>query len=374
MNKMKYVIVGAGASGIFSAISIKEKDPTSEVILLDKNNKIGKKIYATGNGKCNIGNTKVDEFSYNNNFAYELINDKEINLYIEYLNAHHILLRKRENLLYPYSESAASVVEILEETLRKLGIKVLLNTEFKDYKTGDLITVICKDKEIECDKLIISTGGSSSPIFGTDGSIFNILRRHKYNIVPLLPSLCPLITSNVSKELDGVRAKGKVSLYEKDKIVYEENGEILFKKDGLSGVCIFNCSAFIARSKHKNYTIKIDLLCDCDKVIKIQDLPSLINQKLLTYLKKIYQNEDLIYRLRNLEFKVIDLYPFASSQVSSGGVSIDNIDKISFESKIEKNVYFTGEVIDVDGLCGGYNLMWCFISALKMVEKLWNTY
>ncbi|MEG1565727.1 MAG: NAD(P)/FAD-dependent oxidoreductase, partial [Bacilli bacterium] len=253
----KIAIIGAGASGIVAAIKLKEKNPSFMVVLIDKNNKIGKKIYATGNGKCNIGNVRVNENSYNVNSINSFINEKKVKSYIEELKTLGIYVKEKDGLLYPINECAASVVDVLSEKINKLGVKCKLNTTVINYEPSNYgyILKYGDNTTEEFDEVIISTGGAASSLYGNSLAIFEMLKKHGYHITPLFPGLCPVKTTLINKELNGVREKALITLFSEGKSVYSEEGEVLFKEDGLSGISIFNISSIIARNPNKKYEI-----------------------------------------------------------------------------------------------------------------------
>ncbi len=353
----KVAIIGGGISGVFAAIRIKEKHSDYEVSIFEHNDKLLKKIYATGNGKCNFANLGELTDKYNNErFVLPIINDFDANDIICYFNEIGVASKNIGNLVYPYSESAVTVADKLLKKIKKLGIDVHLKTEVKDYRNNELLT---DSGTFSYDALIISVGGKSSPKLGSTGSFFPVLSQHNYKINEFHPSLCPIKTKENTKSVEGLRHKVVVSLYNKNKCVYLEEGELLFKKDGLSGMVIFNMSHYINLLKDKkNVAIHVDFAKD-----RYEDYYSLLNPKLADYLSK---NKIDIH---NAKFTFKSFYDFDNSQVSSGGVDINEVDK-TLQSKKEKNVYFIGEALDVDAVCGGYNIMWALSSAEKVSENI----
>ncbi|MEG0977974.1 MAG: aminoacetone oxidase family FAD-binding enzyme [Bacilli bacterium] len=365
----KIAIIGAGASGIVAAIKLKEKNPSFMVVLIDKNNKIGKKIYATGNGKCNIGNVRVNENSYNVNSINSFINEKKVKSYIEELKTLGIYVKEKDGLLYPINECAASVVDVLSEKINKLGVKCKLNTTVINYEPSNYgyILKYGDNTTEEFDEVIISTGGAASSLYGNSLAIFEMLKKHGYHITPLFPGLCPVKTTLINKELNGVREKALITLFSEGKSVYSEEGEVLFKEDGLSGISIFNISSIIARNPNKKYEITLNFLYNIDDK-KIMDYTTVINPNLLRFIYLKYgKNVDLNKILKSFTVEYQKNYDFVNSQVCVGGVDIADINISSYSSKIEDHVYLIGEVLNVDGLCGGYNLMFAIISALELV-------
>lgn len=351
----KVLIVGGGISGVFASIRIKELHPDYEVSVFEHNDKLLKKIYATGNGKCNFANTGSLENKYNNNFALDIINDFNAEDIINYFKTMQIPARFVGELVYPYSESSETVANQLLKRIDELGIKVYLSTEVIDYSKDRLIT---NKGEYPYDILICSVGGKSSKL-GSNGSFYNTLCSHGYELKETYPSLVAIKTKENTKMVEGLRAKAKVSLYKDNNLIHIEDGEVLFKKDGLSGIVIFNMSHFIAMEKDKNnISIHIDFAPNIEG-----EYESLVSPKLAKYLRNNNLDiHDTVFHFKNF-------YDYEYSQVTSGGLSLKEID-INLKSKKENNVYFIGEVLDIDAVCGGYNIMWALASANKVATKI----
>ena len=360
---MKIGIIGGGASGVFAAIRIKELHPNYDVVIFERNNKLLKKIYATGNGRCNFANSDPIEGAYSKDFAYQILKEFDHNKINEYFDSIGIKSRKLDNLYYPYSLSAATVAEKLIDKINQLKIDVVLDAKVDSYNGQKEISVI--GKKYKFDALVFACGGKSSPQFGTDGNVYSLLETHEYKIEKLSPSLCPIKTKENVNKLDGVRAKAKVTLFDKNKEVYSEDGEVQFRSDAISGIVIFNIAFMINKLNLQadTTTIKLDFVPEVENNIKKEEYNSYLNEKLSSYLIK--NNIDI----HNATFTFKSFYNFDNSQVSSGGVSIKNVSS-NLESKLEKGIFFIGEVLDIDAKCGGYNLMWAFASAEKVAKSL----
>lgn len=367
----KYIIVGAGFSGVLAAISIKRSNPKSDVVILEHTDKPLKKLLSTGNGKCNLGNAKLNLNNFNNSqFVKKICKLPQISKQKQFFKELGIETKLIDNLLYPVSESAITVRNALLRKCEKLGINIKLNETILDYKIDNKIDIKTNLDSYKTDKLIFACGGKSLPISGSDGSIFSLLTKHGYNVVPLSSALCPIITYENTRILNGTRVKANVNLYRNHRLVFSENGEVLFKNHGLSGIVIFNASREIAR-KNGNYTIELDLLENykdseieeyIDKFGEEAFLNAFLHPNIIKYFE---QNKIKSIFAKRLSFKYKNLSDFEFSQVTTGGISIDDIN-INLESKIEKNVFFIGEMLDIDGPCGGYNLTWGYISSQLM--------
>ena len=376
---MNILIIGAGVSGIFLSIFLKSKNKNLNVLLFDKNNIIGKKLLATGNGRCNIGNKIVNDYSYNDLKISKLM--KEFSLKEEeLLNEYGIFLKNLNNLMYPNSLSSKTLNNYLLNLLNKYNVELHLNEEVIEYNDKKLISSL---NNYNYDKLIFSTGAKSMKSSGSDGKIFNLLKKHNYKINELKPGLAPITLKENVKELENLRLKGLIKLVSNNHKIYEENGEVIFKKDGISGISIFNINSIINRNNIKDSKISLDLFPDTiedDLFNKINDkykvfgdifLESLFGKQLHNYIKKQSHNNLKLYvhLLKNLEFNYKSSYDFDFSQVTLGGISLEEVND-NFSSKKEKNIYFIGEVLDVDGLCGGYNIMFAIFSAFIVSNSI----
>ena len=369
---MKILIVGAGASGIVAAINYKRNHKDDVVLVVERLESSLKKILASGNGKCNLGNSNIDFSLYNNpSFAKSIIEGYD---YKKFFSSISIETKTFGDLAYPVSESAVSVKEALLNSAKNLGISVNNGEKLIDFEAKDKIKVITDKGEYLVDKLYLAGGLKSSPKLGSDGSVLEVLSKHGYKIKTPEAGLCPLYTKEKTKLVDGIRVKSIVSLYKNGKLIHKEDGEVLFKEHGLSGIVIFNITSIISRDPKASYKISLDLLPDfsSEYLKKYRNshkfselLLAFLNPKLSKYLTEIFKDEDKIFEsLKVLDFTFDKTYGFDFSQVSVGGINVSEVDE-NLMSKREKNVYIIGELLNIDGPCGGYNLTWAFASAIK---------
>lgn len=392
---MRIIVIGGGASGIVASIFAKRDN--NEVIVLEKNNKCLKKLLITGNGKCNYFN---DDFSFehyysdSNNLSF--INDSNKRKVLDFFSSIGVVPRVKNGYYYPNSNQSYSVHNSLlkEASLRgveiKNGVKVL-----NIVKKSNSFIVSTDNGDFICDKVIVSTGGKSYPKTGSegDGYIFGKSLGHK--IVPVVPSLVGLVSNDkFIKPLSGVRCDACVSLNSKSEI-----GEVQFTDYGLSGICVFNLSNIASRLG--NCSVKINFLynfvSDFDSFCKLFDsvngsvLNRSIGELLEGYLN--YNIVNVILKMSGIDFScswndlgnkkrilfdnlvsfnvdIVGTRGFDVAQVSLGGISLDDIDVNTFESKIVPGLYFTGEVMDVTGDCGGYNLGFAFLSGMIAGESV----
>ena len=362
---MKIGIVGGGAAGTYLAIRLKELNPSFSVSIIEKNDKLMKKISVTGNGRCNYANLGGTTGKYNNDeFANKILRNLPPKALIDNFERYGIHPTQIDNLVYPVSLSAQTVMMMLEKQVQQLGIESCLNEEVLDYsKKGSQYLVKTNKSEHVFDALVFTSGGKAYPQLGTNGAVLDILKQHGYEIETLSPSLCPIKTKENTKKISGQRVKCNVSLLEKDKYIYEEEGEVLFKDDGLSGIVILNMSTKINSVQDKsNIKLSLDLAKGYGQ-IKEDEYEQYVHPKVANYLKENHLN------IHRVLFSFKSFYDFNIAEVSHGGVNINQVND-SLESKKEENVFFAGEVLDVDGMCGGFNLMFAFASAETVAKAI----
>ena len=361
---MKIGIIGGGASGAYLAIRIKELNPSFTVTIIERNDKLLKKVAVTGNGRCNYANLGSLENKYNNPFANQIIENLKPQELVANFERYGIHPTRIDDLVFPISLSAQTVVLMLNKMLNELGVNICLNEKVLDYRTKENKFILKTDKqEYIFDKVIFANGGKAYPQLGTDGSLFDILKEHHYQIETLSPSLSPIKTKENTKKISGQRVKCLVSLFYKEKEYYSEEGEVLFKDDGISGIVILNMSQKINTLPEKNNVKLVLNLVPSKKDIKPNQYEEYVHPKVASYLieNKLDINK-LIFTFKNF-------YDFNIAEVSHGGVSLKEIDS-NLESKKEKGLYFVGEVLDIDGMCGGFNLMFAFASAETVAKSI----
>ena len=354
---MKIGIIGGGAAGAYLAIRIKELYPSFAVTIIERNDKLMKKVAVTGNGRCNYANLGSLENKYNNRFANQILNNLKPQQIVDNFERYGIHPTMIDELVFPVTLSAQTVVLLLNKKLEQLGVNNYLNEKVLDYEKKNNQFFVKSDKQMHVfDKIVFAAGGKAYPQLGTDGSLFDVLKKHSYEIEALSPSLCPIKVKENTKKISGQRVKCLVSLFNKDKLYYSENGEVLFKDDGLSGIVILNMSQKINTVVDKS-NIKIVLdLAPSIKSIKKDQYQEYVHPKIASYLTD--NNLDI----NKVVFSFKAFYDYNIAEVSHGGVSLKEINS-ELESKKEKGLFFAGEILDIDGMCGGFNLMFAFASA-----------
>ena len=390
------VIVGGGASGLTAAITAARNG--KDVTLIERNNKCGKKILITGNGRCNFWNTdeNLSHFhSSNSNLLKEFITDERKNSILKFFDSLGLAYKTKNGYYYPFSNQAFTVENALLSECKKLNIKII-----NDITVGKIIKEDCfiinPDKEnIKAKNIIIATGSKAAPKTGSDGLGYEISKSFSHNIITPLPSLVQLKADEpYFKNWSGIRTDVKVNLLIDHKFIKSETGEIQLTNYGVSGICIFNISGEAAKAlnQNKNVIISINFIPFASnpktflqtlnknsyhKTIS-ELLEGILHYKLVdiiikkTHLKRdlllntLTDNElnNLIKTLTDFQIKILDTHTLDHAQVCSGGIPLTEINSKTLESLKVKNLYFTGEIIDIDGDCGGYNLGWAWMSGI----------
>lgn len=414
-------IIGGGASGMTAAIVAAETNPNASICVIEKKESLGKKLLATGNGRCNITNNRCEDFTLTEDFLYR----------------HGILLKhEAEGRMYPRSEQAASVLGLLEEQIKRLhvhvelGINVVSILKKQEYFEMN-IEQAAGQRQWFCRKLLIATGGKAAPQFGTTGDGYSFARSLGHRVGKLAPSLMPICCEGIEKELKGVRAKAKVSLLKNGQplnlaggckaarlkpqigTVVEELGEVQFTEDGLSGICIFNLSRFLKlevnaqqanaiEQAFRQYQIEIDFIPEMEpeevknllmirkkmmaglplKTLLLSLIPVQLGDSLLCVSVgescKVLKTEEitdaqinkLVELLKKSRYLVTGGKGWKAAQCTAGGVSLQEINKKTMESELIQGLFFAGEVLDYDGPCGGYNLQHAWVTGMKAGQAM----
>lgn len=392
--KYDIAVIGAGASGMVAAIASARAG--ARVCLIEANSRVGRKILETGNGRCNLSHTPIDGSEYRGSGAGRIKSFLErfgIDETLSFFRDIGLLTRERDGYIYPYSETASSVLDVLRYAVENIGIELYTD------KRIDKINRVSGGFDIgrlHADRVIVSTGGSADPASGSDGSGYKLVRDLGLKIVHPLPALVKVRTRE-QKDMSvtaGVRAKGVVSVITEECIA-SDRGEIQFTRDGLSGIPVFNVSRFISRaiSEGRDVKLVLDLMPDmsisdiesyvtgltetCSTRLRSIDeiLAGVLHKKINTYICKRIgiginspagdmtrkQISRYAGTIKSLEYDIESVYGFEQAQVTAGGVDFDEVDDDLQSIKVP-GLYLTGEIMDIDGPCGGYNLQWAWTS------------
>ncbi|EES50672.1 NAD(P)/FAD-dependent oxidoreductase [Clostridium botulinum] len=397
----KVIVIGAGPAGMMAAITAAKEH---KVTLLDGNERLGKKLFITGKGRCNVTNAKdISEFfDYipgNPHFLYSALytftNEDTMNFFS---NEGIKLKVERGDRVFPESDKSSDIIRGLSNALSRTDVEIKLNSKVTDikYKNNSITGIeINNDEILKADHYIIATGGASYPLTGSRGEGQEFSKKLGHKIIPLKPALVPMVVKDAkTKELMGLSLKNvEVTIKENDKkVVYKNFGEMLFTHFGVSGPLILSGSRFI--ENNKNYKLHIDLkpslnLGELDKRIQRDfnkylnkdfknSLNELLPQKLIPMIiemsnipeeKKVNEitkeeRRSLVNLLKDFSFDLNGLRPLAEGIVTKGGIDVKEIDPSTMRSKIIDNLSFCGEVMDVDAFTGGYNVQIAFATGV----------
>lgn len=397
----KVVIIGGGASGLVTAINAKNKD--NEVIILEKNDICGKKILATGNGRCNYYNDNQDinnYYSTNNECLNKIITKDNLVKVNNLFNELGIIPKIKNGYYYPLSNQASSIRNILVSKVEDLGVKIINNFNVnKVEKQNNKFIIFSADEKIEADVVVIATG-SYAAVKNIDEVIgYKILEKFNHKIEQVLPSLVQLKGNETYfKEWNGVRCDVNLKLFEDNMFIKEESGEIQLTDYGISGICTFNISGYVSRGlfNNKKEVVQIDFLptignSKLDLLNFLEDrnkrlnninllefFEGILNDKLIKTIFKISnidgdkkydeltkkEKELLLSNIKEFKLKITGTNDFSKAQTCTGGLSLDEINLNTMESKTVNDLYVVGELIDIDGVCGGYNLTFAWLSGI----------
>jgi len=399
MIQKNIAVIGGGAAGMMAAITA--ADSGAHVTLYERNDRVGKKILATGNGKCNFANRNLSPEAYFGGneklitHVLERFNDKDTVSFFE--NA-GMLIKDKNGYLYPASEQASTVLDILQMQLVKKGIKVQCERKVSKIcrdKNNDKVVITSGKTDAIYDSVVIACGGSAAPKTGSDGTGCYLARNLGHTIKEVVPALVQLrCKENFFKDIAGVRAEARISLMIEGECRAEERGELQLTDYGVSGIVVFQVSriAAYALKEKKEVTLYIDFLPDfqeeelfgfaakrMENAWKKQTVEEfftgMLNKKLMLLFIRLagLAPEQSIKEVDNKKLQkvfslckqfalvVSDTNSFDNAQVSAGGVSLDEVTE-NLESKLHPGIFFAGEILDVDGKCGGYNLQWAWSS------------
>lgn len=395
---MRHVaVIGGGAAGMMAAITAAREGV--KVTILEHKDRIGKKILSTGNGRCNFTNTYQTPACYrsdNRDFAWNIIQKFNVEKTISFFKELGIYPKDRNGYLYPYSDQAAAILEVLQIEVAKLDICVMTEINVLDIqpvKRGIRITT--DKKTITADSVILACGSKAAPVTGSDGSGYQLAKLLGHRIVPVLPALVQLrCAEKFYKSISGVRVQGTVEIYADDIFLASDTGEIQLTNYGISGIPVFQVSRYAAKALYQKQSVTavLNFMPDMNKdefLSFLQERITLCPHKTLDefftgiFPKKLCelwirlsrlpkemrvadlsgeQLEKLVLLIQHLRTHIIETNAFEQAQICCGGVDTTEINPDTLESNYVPGIYFAGELLDVDGICGGYNLQWAWSS------------
>lgn len=390
------IVIGGGASGLTAAITAARNG--KDVTIIERNNKCGKKILITGNGRCNFWNEDKNLSHYHSSTPYllkEFITEERQNSVLKFFDSLGIVSKTKNGYYYPFSNQALTIWNALLLECKKLNIEIINDITVEKIIKQDCFIINPNKENIKAKNIIIASGSKAAPKTGSDGLGYTLAKSLGHTVITPLPSLVQLKGDQpYFKNWSGIRTDVKASLLIDNKLIKSETGEIQLTNYGVSGICIFNLSGDAAKAlnENKDVTISINFIPFIDnpknflktlnqnayhKTIS-ELLEGILHYKLVDIILKkanikrelllntLTDNElnNLIQSLTDFKIKILETHTLDHAQVCSGGIPLTEINSETLESLKTKKLYFTGEIIDIDGDCGGYNLGWAWMSGI----------
>ena len=411
---MKIAVIGGGASGMMAAIAAAEEG--ASVFLYERNDRVGKKILSTGNGKCNFSNRTLTDYCYYGSEPQkrrEVLEFFDSEQTVAFFRKAGMLIKDKEGYLYPASEQASTVLDILRIQLNEKGVHVLTErmvTAIERQKSRKGFLVHTDGESARYDKVILSCGGKAAPKTGSDGNGYRLAQSLGHSIIPAVPALVQLrCKEDWLKSVAGVRQDAEAVLYLNGKEVGRERGELQLTEYGISGILIFQLSRLASYGllQKKRVTVDIDFLPDftmsrynefvrermqqkkSHKTVE-EFFTGMLNKKLMLLFIRLAglkvgdscdeadssKMEKVFALCRKLSLTVMATNSFEQAQVCAGGVPLKEVSS-DLESLVAEGLFLTGELLDVDGKCGGYNLQWAwasgYLAGKRAAEKTGET-
>ena len=379
-QKRHIIIVGGGASGLTAAVMAAEQG--CSVTVLEHNERIGRKLCVTGNGRCNLTNLNFYEGAYRGNhpeFAREILRQFSLEDTLEFFESIGLPVTDRNGWLYPRSGQAKCVPELLEWKARSLRVKIKTKEHVtKIFKKNGLWNVKTESWSYQGNAVILANGSKASSVSGADGSGYELSAGLGHKIIKPLPALVSLkCRGNGFSGWAGVRTEAEATLTADGKILCMESGEVQLTDYGISGIPVFQLSRFAVRAceEGKKTEIFLNFLPEYeeDQIEKLfrrrrercpyKSVPELFTGLFPDRLCRILlKQKDPLKAARSFHLEVTGHSGFSQAQICSGGIDTQEVNPHTLESKIHKDLYFAGELLDIDGACGGYNLQWAWSS------------
>ncbi len=399
------IIIGGGAGGLLSAVYLKKQNPRLNIRVLETLPRVGKKLAVTGNGRCNITNKNINIDRYHGNnvfFAEYALNKYDINFTANFFESIGVPFIYEGDKAFPASLQAGSVVDCLRFAAEENGVIIHTDTKVTNIQILKNQYRVWADKlSFVCDTVIVATGLYSGGYkCGSDGSMFELLKKSGFKTVNTTPAIVQLKTENdITKQLKGIKVDANVTLKSGEKVLRQDFGEVLFCDYGLSGPPVMQISREVPRNKN-SMTLSLDIMPEIsidDLKIKLKSrVENLSHRPLEEFFTGMLQkrvgqvvlkqcglklsdktqvlNNGLIDRIakmiKSFDFKVLDTTGFVNSQVTAGGISTDEFENTTMMSKKYDRFYAVGEILDIDGDCGGFNLQWAWSSSFCACDDI----
>lgn len=414
MESVDVVVIGAGASGLMAGVCLAEeavrRHRKEKILILEAAQKPGRKLLATGNGRCNITNSNINSKKYHGDYklARSVLEKYPAQAVMRKFSSLGLFFREEEEgRVYPYSAQASAVLDLLRFRLDTLGVEIRCGVKVSScQKQGSVFLLSSEEGPIlQARKIVLTTGGKASPQLGADGRGFLLAQKMGHTVTPLFPSLVPVRTAPERvKALKGMRSRATVRLLVNGRVWKKERGEVQFTENGLSGICMFQLSRTVSeifspqtRKKTENSVeISIDLMPEYSEkelleqllqrrfllkeVASLDFLTGMINKRVGQEIIRISLKNcpstvgqltaEMCARIaaavKDFRFPCLGVMSWQNSQVTAGGIPLTEINLDTMESEICPGLYFAGEILNVDGDCGGFNLHWAWASAMAI--------
>jgi hypothetical protein len=409
VEKFDVAVIGGGPAGMLAAGRVAELG--AKVVLLEKNSALGKKLLLTGNGRCNITQIDhdakgfVEKLGKNGKFFFSAFSAFGPNEVVEFFEKRNLLTKVEKNgRVFPITDDAIDVLSTLTKYLKDGGVEIITNAQVVgfEFAKNKISGVKLKDQIIQADKFILATGGKAYPATGSTGDGYTWAKELGHTIIPPMPALAPVrIREDWAHDLQGLSLEdAHISLWQNEKKQASFQGELLFTHFGLSGPLIINASKAIGALLQKgSVTIELELFpelaaFELDKKLVLafeknnkKDIKNyfreILSRKILELILKLAEidpekklnfltkkeRQKIVALLKSLKFTVLDVMGFEQAMITSGGVALKEVDPKTMQSKIIENLYFAGEILDLDGPTGGYNLQICWSTGYLAGEK-----
>lgn len=399
MSRKTVGVVGGGAAGMMVAITAARQG--ASVTILERGERVGRKLLMTGNGKCNLGNLCLDADMYyggSREWIQNVLSCFGVEDTVHFFRELGLLIKNKNGYLYPACEQASVVLDVLRNELKVLGVEILteckINHIEKNNTSNTEIVLSDGKQQFAFDSVVLACGGRAAPKTGSDGSGYKLAKQTGHRLIPTVPALVQLrCREDYLKAVAGVRAEGRICVRKNGECVAEEAGEIQFTDYGISGIPVFQLSRVVNYLLKEQEEVEVTLnllseytdsdfstlcvsrgLLQSDRTVE-EFFTGMLNKKLMTLFIKMaglkptmpVENAEatrleLVYGLcRSLTLHITGSNPYDNAQVSAGGVDVTQVTE-NMESRLCPGVYFAGEMLDVDGKCGGYNLQWAWSS------------
>ncbi|WP_027365612.1 BaiN/RdsA family NAD(P)/FAD-dependent oxidoreductase [Desulfotruncus alcoholivorax] len=404
---VRVAVVGGGAAGLTAAIAARRRG--AAVTVLERMNRVGKKILATGNGRCNMSNIDLGINHYhgrNPKFAFGALGRFDFSRTMEFFEELGIAWKVEEGgKVFPVSNQASSVLDVIRYEIERIGVEVICEAEVKGISKsgGEFILDLGNGSRFRADRVILTTGGKAAPNLGSNGSGYILARKMGHQVLEPFPALVQLrLASNFLKQISGIKFDFQAEVLAGEKPVARAGGEILFTGYGISGPPILALSRTVGENLQKGEQVQLKLIIidymtrdelEAFLIRRLEqqahkDLPfsfvGFINKRLVPVLLKEAGLRDINKKagqvtagernailniLQDWRFEVTGTNSWVQAQVTAGGVDVKDIDNKTMESRLVKGLYFAGEILDIDGDCGGYNLQWAWSSGFVAGES-----